>query len=304
MRRVRTTCTEFSFQIVHFLDRLSCLHQRIFGRTPREREAFRPNVHATCSRRYPQAPPLSVQGRRRRACSSAVADPYLRAHNDAVRQPDSPLPIHGRIRPQQIAGSRTRSGAVAARAAEPPASPLRSGPQASAAAGAALARWSMIVAEQAGRALVSHTPWTAVGAPSPTAPRSSPASWSPSGWSDSALSDLGDLFTPLAALLADVRRGGRAGRRAVLGVADRVGGLRGGHAGGRLPRPGAGVRDPGRCPTAACWIVERYRWRALLINIAGLVDAGAARRRTASRRSTRRPQRRGVRRAARGRRRP
>src|SRR3954447_19164279 len=37
MRRLSTTCTEFSFQIVHFLDRLPSLHQR----------AFRPNVHAT-----------------------------------------------------------------------------------------------------------------------------------------------------------------------------------------------------------------------------------------------------------------
>ena len=33
--------------------------------------------------------------------------------------------------------------------------------------------------------------------------------------------------------------------------------------------PGAGLPHPARSRTSAAWIVERYRWRALLINIAG-----------------------------------
>src|SRR5262245_54430888 len=120
LRRVRTTCTEFSFQIVHFLDRLSCLHQRIFGRTPREREAFRPNVHATCSRRFPQSPPKV-------SCREGGVDVHRRSlihtferTTTPCADPIPPLSIHGRMPPADIAGGRTRSGAVATRAAESP----------------------------------------------------------------------------------------------------------------------------------------------------------------------------------------
>ena len=98
MRRVSTTCTGFSFQIVHFLDRLWRLHQRIFGRTPRGHQAFRPNVHSTCGHRYPPIAP-QVQGRRPRACTSVVADsPMLacrRTRTHAGRNPFPNLTLHG-----------------------------------------------------------------------------------------------------------------------------------------------------------------------------------------------------------------
>src|SRR3954469_22643519 len=96
MRRLRTTCTEFSFQIVHFLDRLSSLHQR----------AFRLNVHMTRGfsirrpvRRLffvpPNAPPTPPRQQCREGgpepCSSAVADLPCRTRVSA-RPPTPPAP--------------------------------------------------------------------------------------------------------------------------------------------------------------------------------------------------------------------
>ena len=70
--------------------------------------------------------------------------------------------------------------------------------------------------------------------------------------------------------------------------ADPLGSVPRRHARGRLPRPAAAFLDPGDLATSAVWLVERYRWRALVINLA------ARRRRPSSppspsRRSTRRP---------------
>src|SRR5690349_15917796 len=57
VRRVRTTCTGFSFQIVQFLDSLYRLHQRVFGRTPPRHAAIWPNVRGVVQVRYPPYAP-------------------------------------------------------------------------------------------------------------------------------------------------------------------------------------------------------------------------------------------------------